>query len=258
MSSNYQQPYGCFSLGDTSQATWSAPSGAAYAVSVKYTGGDSCFNTQPSSQYSIEMRFQCDPTALASAVLDRVDSGATQCDYIATFRTAIACSASSGYSPISSFVASYYFWIIPFGIVALALLIYILQRRARQLRENESEHALQVVLEQVQLNPEPGEQQLPLNQEPGLNKEPGVVEHHPSSQPLNGVFQPPSSDVNVFVSNPASSNHSMPANAAAAVYMPLYVAPQFDSQLQLPRPPAYDGAPRLPPAGSHAYAPPAY
>jgi hypothetical protein len=92
--SNYQQPYACFNLGDKTQATWAAPPGATYAASVKYAGGDSCYNTQPASQYTVEMRFQCDSTA-AAAVLDNVVAGATQCDYIATFRTAVACGGSS-------------------------------------------------------------------------------------------------------------------------------------------------------------------
>lgn len=90
---NYQQPYACFNLGDKSQATWASgtdATGLPY-VSVKYVGGDSCYNTQPASQYTIENRFQCDESQ-AVGTLSGVVAGATQCDYIATFKTAAACS----------------------------------------------------------------------------------------------------------------------------------------------------------------------
>jgi hypothetical protein len=80
---NYQQPYACFNLGSTSSAAWTSSSDK---ISVKYSGGDSCYNTQPASQYTLQIDFKCDPNSTASLVT-MVTGGATQCDYVATFTT---------------------------------------------------------------------------------------------------------------------------------------------------------------------------
>jgi hypothetical protein len=80
---NYQQPYACFGLGRTSTAIWNS---SIDKISVKYTGGDDCFNTQPVSQYSLQIDFKCNPNSTASLVA-MVSTGATQCDYVATFTT---------------------------------------------------------------------------------------------------------------------------------------------------------------------------
>jgi transforming growth factor-beta-induced protein len=92
---NYQQPYACFNLGDKSQATWAAGTDATRVpyISVKYVGGDSCYNTQPVSQYTIENRFVCDPTQSDGvAVISNVTAGATSCDFVATVKSSAACS----------------------------------------------------------------------------------------------------------------------------------------------------------------------
>ena len=90
---DYQQPYACFNLGNVDTAAWSGPT-EQFTAAVKYTGGDMCYNTQPPMQYSFEMQFKCNPT-ITGAVVESVVTGATMCDYVATFQTSAACKAAN-------------------------------------------------------------------------------------------------------------------------------------------------------------------
>ncbi len=80
---DFKQPYACFGLGQASSAVWKS---STDKISVKYTGGDACYNVQPASTYTLQIDFKCDPNSTASLVTV-VTGGTTLCDYVATFTT---------------------------------------------------------------------------------------------------------------------------------------------------------------------------
>jgi hypothetical protein len=89
---DFKQPYACFGLGQGSSAVWTS---ASDKISVKYTGGDACYNVQPASTYTLQIDFTCDPNSQTPA-LTMVGPGATLCDYVGTFTTPLMCSGSFG------------------------------------------------------------------------------------------------------------------------------------------------------------------
>jgi hypothetical protein len=86
---DFQQPYACFNLAKTDTATWSTVTiNGAHFASLSYTGGDTCYNVQPASHYSIQIVFVYEKDSPGQIV--SVVNGATACDFVATFHTALA------------------------------------------------------------------------------------------------------------------------------------------------------------------------
>jgi hypothetical protein len=84
----------CYQLGALSSAVWSTlPNNGG--ISLKYTGGSTCYSTSPYSSYSLEIQFTCDasqtPGKLAAVIY-----GSNQCNFVATFPTAYACPGAAG------------------------------------------------------------------------------------------------------------------------------------------------------------------
>jgi predicted membrane channel-forming protein YqfA (hemolysin III family) len=110
-----QSATACYQLGALSSAVWSTlPNNGG--ISLKYTGGSTCYSTSPYSSYSLEVffkiyfditlghfnflglvqiQFTCDasqtPGKLAAVIY-----GSNQCNFVATFPTAYACPGAAG------------------------------------------------------------------------------------------------------------------------------------------------------------------
>ena len=95
----------CINLGDPATAVWSGPT-ADYAATVTYTGGDQlCQDKHPFSNFSIEMRFKCNPTVVGGEYVLHSLERPTECSYAATFQAAAACAPASAVSAIRSFAS---------------------------------------------------------------------------------------------------------------------------------------------------------
>eukprot|EP00455_Lapot_gusevi_P027370 TRINITY_DN2896_c0_g1_i1.p1 TRINITY_DN2896_c0_g1~~TRINITY_DN2896_c0_g1_i1.p1 ORF type:complete len:295 (+),score=102.57 TRINITY_DN2896_c0_g1_i1:48-932(+) len=130
---DYSQPYACFNLADSSTATWSKISNG---IAVKYTGGDACYNVNPPSTYSLQIDFTCD--ASNPGALSKVETGASACDFKATFPTSKACGGGSGSGGSGSTGAWVFNILVLAGFPLYFLIGFIYNWKARGLEGTEA------------------------------------------------------------------------------------------------------------------------